>query len=367
MSSLDLPKYEQVKRSLTREIESGRWAVGAAFPSEAQLLKQFDVSRPTLIRALQDLVRSGYLDRQQGRGTFVASRRMRKEEQGLVLPVFLSDNVAGQVGDAREVQLRIFQGIQAALTDRSIADLKTPSMVIHQLPHDRLDEATTRFIDGWEPGPAFVIEPSFNEALCCFLAERDWQVWGLNEPVEGGSCVYIDQERAGFVAAQYLISEGCRRIALLNGPVDSFWGFAARLRGYRRALEEAGLAFDPALALEANHELDTEAGRMMFRMLRESGKEVDGIVGATDLKAMGAMAAALEAGMKIPGDLRFVGIDDTVAPRSSTPLPAVAMPFVEVGRQAVRQAFNTAGDDGTAPAHLQVCLQPTLVERFADP
>lgn len=359
---IDLPKYEQVKRSLIQEIERGTWAVGSAFPSESQLLKQFAVSRPTLIRALQEMVRDGYLERQQGRGTFVASCRMKKEEQGLVLPVFLSNSVAGKTGDAREVQLRIFQGIQSALTDRKDANQEAPSMVIHQLGDGRLDEATTRFIESLEPGVAFMIEPSFNQPLRCYLVERGWNVWGLNEPVEAGSCMFIDQERAGFLATQHLIAENCQRIGLLNGPVANYWGFAARLRGYRRALEESKIKFNPELVLEGDHELDTEAGRAMFRQLHESGQNPDGIVGVTDLKAMGAIAAALEIGIKIPQELRVVGIDNTVAPRSSTPLSSVALPFIEVGRQAVRQAF-AAQDDHREASPLQICLQPTLVER----
>ena len=72
-----LPKYEQVKRSLISDIERGKWTPGAVIPSEAQLLQQFNVSRPTLVRSLQDLVREGYLRRQQGKGTFVADRNVR--------------------------------------------------------------------------------------------------------------------------------------------------------------------------------------------------------------------------------------------------------------------------------------------------
>ncbi len=363
MALLDLPKYEQVKQTIVREIEDGQYAAGAPFPSESQLLQQFEVSRPTLIRALQELVRDGYLDRQQGRGTFVSARWRNREEATTVLPVFLSNSVASKTGDARAVQMQIFEGIQTALADRQQgSDDVSYSMVLHQLPEDRLDDASTHFIEGLTPGIALVVEPSFNDALWSFLLERGWSPWGLNEPVDGGRCVFIDQERAGYLATRYLLQENRQRVALLNGPREVYWGFPARERGYRRAMSEAGIEVDEALILEAEHALDSEAGRQMFRRLLDSGNKVDGVVGATDLKAMGAMAAAVEAGLRVPKDVMFVGIDNTAALRSDPAMSSVDMPFLEVGRQAIAQAFAAqTGSEQAAP--LQVCLQPTLFER----
>ncbi|MEM8493933.1 MAG: GntR family transcriptional regulator [Planctomycetota bacterium] len=365
MALLDLPKYAQVKQAIAREIEGDRYAVGSAFPSESQLLKRFEVSRPTLIRALQELVRDGYLDRQQGRGTFVSARWRNREEATTVLPVFLSNSVANQVGDARSVQMQIFEGIQTALSERQPQDGGAAySMVLHQLASDRLDEAATRFIESLSPGVALIVEPSFNAPLWSFLLERGWSPWGLNEPVDGGQCVFIDQERAGYLATRYLIEENRQHIALLNGPREAYWGFPARERGYCRAMDEAGLAIDPTLMLEAEHALDSEAGRSMFGRIVDAKVPCDGIVGATDLKAMGAMAAAMEAGRDVPRDVMFVGIDNTAAFRSDPPMSSVDLPFMEVGRQAIQQAF--AAQCGSSPSTpLQVCLQPVMFERDA--
>ncbi len=369
MTLLDLPKYEQVKRTIIEQIESEHYADGAPFPSESQLLGQFEVSRPTLIRALQELVRDGYLDRQQGRGTFVSSRWRSKDEAGSVLPVFLTNSVSNKVGDERIVHLQIFEGIQTGLSERQagLDDASSPSysLVMHQLPSGRLDDATTRFIDGMTPGIAIVVEPSFNQPLWSFLLERGWTAWGLNEPVDGGRCVFIDQERAGYLATRYLVEENRRRIALLNGPREAYWGFPARERGYRRALAEGGIAVDESLILEGEHALDSEAGRAMFQELHGKGVAVDGVVGATDQKAMGAMAAAMDSGLSVPRDLMFVGMNNIGAALSVPPLSSVDMPFLEVGRQAVHQAFSSSARKGSNAAPLQVCLQPTLIERPA--
>src|SRR5437667_7784136 len=95
MSQAKLPKYEQVKRSLIADIQLGKWSAGGAIPSETQLLQRFKVSRPTLVRSLQDLVREGYLHRRQGKGTFVADRLGNGNGHGnRSIPVFADRDVA---------------------------------------------------------------------------------------------------------------------------------------------------------------------------------------------------------------------------------------------------------------------------------
>lgn len=69
------PLYHQLKEALTQQIVSGRWASGSELPSEIELCRHFAVSRGTLRRALADLAQQGLVDRQQGRGTFVAAAK----------------------------------------------------------------------------------------------------------------------------------------------------------------------------------------------------------------------------------------------------------------------------------------------------
>jgi GntR family histidine utilization transcriptional repressor len=68
-----LPKYSIIKQHLCKKIESGQWPEHYKVPSENELTKQFDVSRMTARRALQELTEEGVLVRSQGSGTFVAT------------------------------------------------------------------------------------------------------------------------------------------------------------------------------------------------------------------------------------------------------------------------------------------------------
>jgi GntR family transcriptional regulator len=71
-----LPLYQQVKHFILERIERREWSVGAAIPSEHELCQTLGVSRATVVRALTDLVHLGILERQQGRGTYVAAPKV---------------------------------------------------------------------------------------------------------------------------------------------------------------------------------------------------------------------------------------------------------------------------------------------------
>jgi GntR family transcriptional regulator len=74
--------YHQLFSIIRKKIESGEWPVGSQIPTEEELCHMFSVSRATVRTAVLDLVRQGYLKRQQGKGTFIC-RSMVSE--GLVM------------------------------------------------------------------------------------------------------------------------------------------------------------------------------------------------------------------------------------------------------------------------------------------
>ena len=68
------PKYAQVVSEIQRRIERGQYAPGCLLPSEHQLVAEFEVSRPTIVKALSLLRQEGWIDTQQGKGSFVRGR-----------------------------------------------------------------------------------------------------------------------------------------------------------------------------------------------------------------------------------------------------------------------------------------------------
>ncbi len=68
------PKYILVLNALRQRIETGTYAPGAALPSENQLASEFDVSRPTVLKALAYLKQDGWIESQQGKANFVRGK-----------------------------------------------------------------------------------------------------------------------------------------------------------------------------------------------------------------------------------------------------------------------------------------------------
>ncbi len=74
-----LPLYYQLMQELRHRIEGGEWEPGTQIPSERELSETYGISRMTVRQALAELAESGLLRRDQGRGTFVAEPRMRRQ------------------------------------------------------------------------------------------------------------------------------------------------------------------------------------------------------------------------------------------------------------------------------------------------
>lgn len=81
---MTVPKYLSIKNDLKEEILSDKFEYGDLFYSESELEKKFNVSSITVIRAIKELVKDGYLVRFQGKGTFISRSRKKR-------PVRMSD------------------------------------------------------------------------------------------------------------------------------------------------------------------------------------------------------------------------------------------------------------------------------------
>ena len=73
-----IPLYYQLKSFIQNQITTGAWKPGEQIPSEAELCKEFQISRTTTRQAISELVSQGKLERTQGRGTFVTQYNIEK-------------------------------------------------------------------------------------------------------------------------------------------------------------------------------------------------------------------------------------------------------------------------------------------------
>jgi DNA-binding LacI/PurR family transcriptional regulator len=174
---------------------------------------------------------------------------------------------------------------------------------------------------------------------------------------------WIDTDsRAGTLdAARYLIRIGHRRIAMLSWPADSFSG-EFRAQGYRQALDEAGIAFDPALLVRTTQSVTAAASAIAPLLALPAVHRPTAIIAVSDLIAVGAMDAARAAGLVVGRDLSIIGFDDEPMSQYLTPpLTTLAQPLEEIAGHMVAILDDLL--TGTGGALHQMLIPPRLVVR----
>jgi LacI family transcriptional regulator len=171
--------------------------------------------------------------------------------------------------------------------------------------------------------------------------------------------VRADSRKGACLAMKHLAEAGCRRIGFVNGPADTVPG-QRRLAGYCEGLAAAGLSYDDALVAEAD-DFRFDAGGAATHELLKRG-DVDGILGANDQIALGAMHALRESGRRVPDDVRVIGMDDTILARTSYPtLTSVDLGSAERGGKAAELLLARLKGDRSDPA--KVTIPPSLSVR----
>ena len=150
--------------------------------------------------------------------------------------------------------------------------------------------------------------------------------------------VLIANEDSALREVEYLIARGHTQIGYLAGDFR-IMNFRDRERGYKQALDEAGLAFNPDWRIELGTTLETAYADMNAWL---DGNGTDNLPTAffadNDVLAVGAMRALTEHGLKVPQDVSIIGFDDlSVGAFSNPPLSTVHVPKHEVGEIAVRR------------------------------
>ena len=172
-------------------------------------------------------------------------------------------------------------------------------------------------------------------------------------------CVLPDDFGGAALGTRQLLSGGRHRVALLNGPYR-YEATLLRLAGYRQALEEAQLPFDPALVRVA--EWNESSGYRLTRELLALPEPPDGMLCSSDHLAVGALGAIKEAGLNVPGDVGLVGFDNRYfAAHQRPPLTTVALPLREMGKLAGSLLIGAVQGQALAPTvHKMPCY---LVQR----
>ena len=301
-----------------------------------------DVSPTTRDLVLRHIRAHGYVTSRSAR----ALAGGRTGLIGLTVP-YMVDNYFAQ----------ILAGATEAVYERDARLVVCPT----RYEHDREVSLLERLMHGTTDG-ALLVLPAETVAELTALHRQGYPFVVIDPaiPLDEAIPVVAAANWAGAkAAATHLIALGHRRIAVITGRRDEN-ASRDRLAGFFSAFLEAGLSADPTLIVEADFEID--GGCQAAHGLFARADAPTAIFAFNDNMAVGALRAARERGLDVPGDLSVMGFDDIDIASVVTPaISTVRQPLQEMGRVAAGMLYRLI--EGQPPEAARVELSTRLVVR----
>jgi DNA-binding LacI/PurR family transcriptional regulator len=182
------------------------------------------------------------------------------------------------------------------------------------------------------------------------------------ETLEDSSLSFVgfNNFTAAYSMTEYLIRLKHERIGLILGPYTKVRRARRRLEGYLAALGDNGLRYDPRMVIEKHPTL--HEGEEAMRKLMSMRQPPTAVFAASDMLAVGALAAAREKGFRVPEDVSVAGFDDIdFAAFSNPPLTTVRVPASQMGKMAVEMLVEMI--EGNSGEVRQITLDTELIVR----
>ncbi len=177
--------------------------------------------------------------------------------------------------------------------------------------------------------------------------------------------VRCDSEGGAYALTRHLLDLGHRRIAVLGGPAQVSTA-ADRVEGYRRALDEAGVPFDPRLV--AYSAFTQESGEAMACQMLESQPRPTALFAVNNFIAIGALRALRRMGLAVPKECSLVGFDDLPSALVPDPFLTVAsQPAYDMGVLAGQRLIGRLEGTITGPQSDMVLPTKLIVRRSSGP
>jgi len=220
------------------------------------------------------------------------------------------------------------------------------------------------YVGGGHIDGVMMIAPERQHALGDAITSVGLPVVYMGKPFQAAEdATYVDADNVGGVrqAVEYLHAQGRRRIAMIAG-IPTMRSSVDRTAGYRSGMASVGLPVDERLVMSTDYS-DEGGEKAMNQLLRlgDGACDIDAVIAASDLIAMGVLRALRIAGVAVPADIAVVGFgDERIAARSEPPLTTIAQNAVQMGIELAR--LMVAVLDGQ-PHPGRVIMSPHLVVR----
>ena len=356
-------KHNEISRFLESEIGAGKYNDGSRLPSEIQLVKQFDVSRPTVARALRDLEAKGLIDRRAGSGTYVRTNNQRTTATrilGLLVPGLSNTEIfqiiCGEIASlARVNEYGLLWGGSTNPRVDTDASLKHTEEICKQFIDRKIAGvffAPAELQPGQEKANTLLAESLREAGIPVVLLDRDL----LDYPGRSDfDLVGIDNMASGFMMAEHLIKLGCQKNFFVARPFSAST-VDARIAGVREAFIRHKI--DPGIGwVRYGDPTDLKFVRSLV-----AGRQADALICANDDTAAVLLRTLESERIHAPRDIRVVGFDDVkYATLVSPPLTTIHQPCRDIAVMAYRTMMERLADP-TLPAR-SISLTPRLVVR----
>jgi DNA-binding LacI/PurR family transcriptional regulator len=256
----------------------------------------------------------------------------------------------------------VVQGIESTASDHGYSVLLASSNSEPEREIAAVDMLHSKRVDS-----VIVTSSRIGALYADYLRRIDVPVVLLNNHTEQSGrytfSVTVDNEHGGCLATAHLVELGHRRIAYITGAGDNS-SSAGRMAGYRQALAESGIPFDPGLVVQGDGR--ASGGDRALPQLLATADRPTAVFCYNDMTAIGLLRAAGMVALSIPHDLSVVGFDDI--PFASYVVPAlttIAQPKFTMGQQSMRMALTLmqTDDTGTNEEVTNIVLQGHLIVR----
>ena len=337
-----VPRYHQLSQQLQHDIATGRFKPGEQFPSERALARLSGLTQVTVRQALAELEHAGLLRREHGRGSFVAREFKRKRSRGPAQRVTLL--CFDLAGDLAEGYGALVAEVLAGCED-VLGPLDAVLSVVDVRPGTRQEAERKVFETG--PSSGLLLLGGWNKLRDIWdiaLAQKiphavlDEPPPAENSSPKGGQAFFADTQAGGRLVGAALRSQAPQAIGYLGRDNLRLRGFRAGLADQASKLAAACVILDHAVtAVES--ERAGYAGAL--RLLRDSAPRVSAVFAANDYRALGALRAFAERGVRVPRDVALVGFDDLPdCTRCQPPLASVRLPHREAAAAACRAVLQ---------------------------
>lgn len=350
------PQYQVILDYFLDKLHTGELKPGDRIPTDSELVKQFNVSRITVTRAMQELEYRGALYRAKKRGSYIredyepaqqASGEQQQQEgvtaqqSAAELPI-----VACLLPFNEQLGYDILRGAESASKENGLYLTFHNTAFSPAIERELIEKLMKDRVQGIVVYPC---QGGHNIDLYSKLLIEGFPFVLIDRLIEGIAAKHVvsNNFQGCYELVSYLIAHNHKHISFVGGSIREVDSERERYRGYCQALIDAKIPLNRDYVIDGliPFDIDPIEGNEQYAAAAEQAvgrlaalpEPPTAIVATNDFTALFYMEAAMRAGLRIPGDLSITGFDNiSYSDRLEVPLTTMEQSFYEMGEQAVK-------------------------------